>query len=376
MLSVNPKSRPTISTILEKPFIKKKVASYIYDFMQIYKNDKTLEADEIQCDILKVQAEKLGIFNFLVKEINNFNHANAGIHSGSGNNALKNLQSFNVEELQNNIHIVGGGQLGQLKYNSNEQNELNTSAEKNKLSYLKYLKKKQEEKKKIEEKIAELERQKKNISTKGGRGNSLNNKNPRNGSSVEKLKLKDSFSINMNPSAGRNKRPDSTKKPSRKISQESEHSPVREEFLKNEPIPIQNQNLELFSYKNYEFENQNNYVSNHKLEPLHEVESDEKVIRISQEIERMKEQLEKTQIKISKVEKKLTSREYDEGFKNKDFKFQENEFQNNLEDFVELTDSDEENCEIAFDRGVMNSPSENQDEGVIKLKERIKFFKQ
>lgn len=373
MLSVNPKSRPTISTILEKPFIRKRVTSYIYDFMQIYKNDKNLEADDVQCDILKVQAEKLGVFNFIVKEINNFNNANnCGINSGSGNNQLNNLQSFNIEELQNNIHTIG---VSQLKYNSNEKTELNTSNERNKISYLKYLKKKQEEKKKIEEKIAELEKQKKNIAGKaaGRRNSKINNKNSKSGSSVEKLKLKDSFAMNMNPSAGRIKRPDSTNKPSRKISHESEHSPVRDEIVKFEP----NSNIELFSYKNYEYENKNNYKSNHKLEPLYDVEQDEKFIRISQEIEKMKEQLEKTQIKICKVEKKLTSREGEDNFKDKDLKSHDAyDLENNIEEYVELTDSEDENCEIAYNRGLMSLPSENEDEGVLKIKERIKFFKQ
>lgn len=47
MLSTNPKTRPSINRILRKPFIKKKVAQYIYDFMQTYKTDPNLHADEV-----------------------------------------------------------------------------------------------------------------------------------------------------------------------------------------------------------------------------------------------------------------------------------------------------------------------------------------
>jgi len=47
MLSTNPKTRPSINRILRKPFIKKKVAQYIYDFIQNYKTDPNLHADEV-----------------------------------------------------------------------------------------------------------------------------------------------------------------------------------------------------------------------------------------------------------------------------------------------------------------------------------------
>ena len=48
MLSVNPKTRPSINRILRKPFLKKKVSQYIYDFMQNYKTDPNLQADEVR----------------------------------------------------------------------------------------------------------------------------------------------------------------------------------------------------------------------------------------------------------------------------------------------------------------------------------------
>ena len=67
MLNLNPKNRPTIASILERPIMRPKVASYISDFVQNYKDYK---ADEIQVEILKEQAEKFGIFNNkLLKEI-------------------------------------------------------------------------------------------------------------------------------------------------------------------------------------------------------------------------------------------------------------------------------------------------------------------
>jgi hypothetical protein len=319
MLSVNPKSRPTISTILEKPFIKKKVASYIYDFMQIYKNDKTLEADEFQCDILKEQAEKLGVFNFIMKEINNFNLVNNNLGNNYGYNYLP-----SGEDNQNNIHVVGNKFAD--KFDKNDKNEkfekndmnLYTSTEKNKISYLKYLKKKQEEKKKIEEKIVELEKQKKNISYnhksgKSTNSNSINNnqaKNVRNGSSVEKLKFKDN-NFNLNFNNGKNKRPESNKKPTRKISHESERPPT---FIEDEGLKLEILNLarinnydqnENYKSNRVETETEEN-INKNKPESINEVDLEGDKLMLTQEIERMREQLEKTQIIINKVEKKLT----------------------------------------------------------------------
>lgn len=67
MLSLNPKNRPTVASILERPVMKPKVAHYISDFIQ---NAKEYNAEDVQIEILKEQAEKFGIFNTkMLKEI-------------------------------------------------------------------------------------------------------------------------------------------------------------------------------------------------------------------------------------------------------------------------------------------------------------------
>ena len=65
MLSVNGKNRPTIASILEKPFMKPIVGKYISDFVE---NWKDWGGEEEQVAILREQAEKFCIF-----EINRIN---------------------------------------------------------------------------------------------------------------------------------------------------------------------------------------------------------------------------------------------------------------------------------------------------------------
>ena len=65
MLSVNGKNRPTIASILEKPFMKPVVGKYISDFVE---NWKEWGGEEEQVGILREQAEKFCIF-----EINRIN---------------------------------------------------------------------------------------------------------------------------------------------------------------------------------------------------------------------------------------------------------------------------------------------------------------
>ena len=145
MLSVNPKNRPTISFILERPFIKKRVASYIFDFIQNYTIDPKTDIEDIHIEILKEQAEKLGIFNqLLLKEINPYDE--------NSEKAIK---------------------------------QINNSKEQNFMSYMSYLNKKQEEKKKIEEKIVELEKQKKQIYA-NIRGRDIRKNTDKESSSVDK----------------------------------------------------------------------------------------------------------------------------------------------------------------------------------------------
>jgi len=172
MLSVNPKNRPTISTILEKPFIKKKVANYIYDFINSNKSNKPESKTNIegggdilneQCEILKEQAEKLGVFNMIIKDINGITYSNVnsnaiGISYPSAQNDDNRTSDQEKENLKsNNSHNNNPESNNIVKYESNESI---------KLKYDDYLKKKREEQKKIEEILAELEKKKKLIFTK------------------------------------------------------------------------------------------------------------------------------------------------------------------------------------------------------------------
>lgn len=145
MLSVNPKNRPTISYILERPVIKKRVASYIFDFIQSYTIDPNSDKEDIHIEILKEQAEKLGVFNqLLLKEINQYDE--------NSEKAIK---------------------------------QLSDSKEQNFVSYENYLTKKAEEKKKIEAKILELEKQKKQIYA-NIRGRDIRKNTEKDSSSIEK----------------------------------------------------------------------------------------------------------------------------------------------------------------------------------------------
>jgi hypothetical protein len=128
MLSVNPKNRPSISFILERPFIKKRVASYIFDFIESYTIDPISDKEDHHIEILKEQAEKLGILNqLLLKEVNPY------------------------EDNNNNEKAI------------KQYNESNKDKDQPFVSCNSYLDKSNEQKKKIEEKILELEKQKKQI---------------------------------------------------------------------------------------------------------------------------------------------------------------------------------------------------------------------
>ncbi len=189
MLSVNPKNRPTISFILERPFIKKRVASYIFDFIQSYTIDPNSDKEDIHIEILKEQAEKLGVFNqLLLKEINPYDE-----------NSEKAIKQFN------------------------------DSKDHNFVSYMSYLNKKQEEKKKIEEKILELERQKKQIYA-NIRGRDIKKNTEKDSSSIEKKNYYENLklicsSVERKKAIGKIDR-ENIKKIPKKIIQESD------EFIK------------------------------------------------------------------------------------------------------------------------------------------------
>jgi serine/threonine protein kinase len=333
MLSVNPKNRPTIATILEKPFIKKKVAAYIYDFVQTYKNEQNLEFEECQVDILKDQAEKLGIFNSMVKDINDF--------------------EGEYDKLQ-------GG-------NSNK--------------YINYLKKKKEEKRKLEDKINELEQQKKQIYS--------NLKQKVQGKHVDKGKFSKNKPISRFDMAGKKKnlnndsdhndnsklklkRPESAiKKSTRKYSDGNnkdhnksdslDHSEVKKANQRN----ISDQKIKL-SRPTSGFARDNNLkaIVDDSLEEVLETIREEKtdtdliveknrVIELTQEITKMRDYLEKTQNKIEKIEKIIEKDGYD------------NEYGS------DISDEDKGN---AYSRRVDDIYTK-EDDGTQKLVEQIKILR-
>lgn len=325
MLSINPKNRPTISTILEKPFMRKKVAAYISDFIQ---NNNTSEDELFQCEILKEQAEKLGVFNYIAKELSIITDNDTNINSTS-------------------------------------------------LNSISYLNKTKEEKRIIEEKIAELEKQKRilysNLQVRIGRkavnrGNNLHE----NSNSVEK-KVKRSLHVDnleyskLRPnkrSMEKVKRPESNKRAYRKISNDSEDGSIgtSKDFgnEKNKKRKSLRPNSGAIHVIRSKLEDVTSIPDDLLLETIKEENDDidvkiekNKIIKLTQEITRMKEHLNVTQCKIDKIECNLMKKK--------------NSFKANLEN-----NSHDSNG---------NPESETKDEAVedersVQIKERIKFFRQ
>jgi hypothetical protein len=400
---VNPKSRPTISTILEKPFIKKKVAAYIYDFIQSYKSDPKLEADEMQCEILKEQAEKLGVFNSIMKEISNFEENNIFVGVSSNNN--------------------------------------NSNFKEDEMKYANYLKKKESEKNKIEEKILELEKQKKqiyaNIRGRVSRGkkpvggsnirtnNRLETENfspsvERKGKIISSLEgkkksqgKKEEPSKNKIPNNSK-ARPESQKKSYRKVSQEinppnekETNDLIKKEYsshdnnssnvvinvvnkvLNNNIIPNRNRPLSSINPASNN-QSKQQYVSNagdsfdeNLLETIKE-EQDEniqieknKIMKLTKEIIKMKEQLEKTQSKIDKIKQSphtgLTQRDFGLKIAGSD----SNHVIQNQKNFNSI--DDEYGSDVGGDKLNREDTNSNiekpEDDGTGKLIERVKFLK-
>lgn len=65
MLIINPQKRPTISSILEKSFIKPRVINYMIDYISSGKKYCDEKVFRMHCEILKMQALKLGILDTL-----------------------------------------------------------------------------------------------------------------------------------------------------------------------------------------------------------------------------------------------------------------------------------------------------------------------
>lgn len=72
MLNVNPKERPTINDIIEKPIVKKKVVTYLAGLIQSKEKDS-----DINIECVKEQVEMLGIKELVDAVVKN---ANVNVH--------------------------------------------------------------------------------------------------------------------------------------------------------------------------------------------------------------------------------------------------------------------------------------------------------
>ena len=75
MLSVNTNSRPSIAAILEKSFIKQRVANYIIECWREFNDGGKTDLTEAKMNVLKEQALKLGVFNIVLHEISVTNYS-------------------------------------------------------------------------------------------------------------------------------------------------------------------------------------------------------------------------------------------------------------------------------------------------------------
>ena len=107
MLDLNPRHRPTIANILERPFMKIKVGEYIMDFINNYKK---YDGTEEQINILNEQAEKFQIFKININnEINNKiidikNKINLNNNFIDNNNDNKNYKLKDKHNIINNLN--------------------------------------------------------------------------------------------------------------------------------------------------------------------------------------------------------------------------------------------------------------------------------
>ena len=116
MLSVNGKNRPTIASILEKPFMKPIVGNYISDFVA---NWKEWGGEEEQVAILRDQAEKFCIFEinrineifgekYVVKNDNKDQEALKDINENEKKNLIERRKEIEnkLKELENKKKLI------------------------------------------------------------------------------------------------------------------------------------------------------------------------------------------------------------------------------------------------------------------------------
>ena len=116
MLSVNGKNRPTIASILEKPFMKPIVGNYISDFVSHWKE---WGGEEEQVSILREQAEKFCIFEinrineifgdkYIVKNDNKDQEALKDINENEKKNLIERRKEIEnkLKELENKKKLI------------------------------------------------------------------------------------------------------------------------------------------------------------------------------------------------------------------------------------------------------------------------------
>ena len=116
MLSVNGKNRPTIASILEKPFMKPIVGNYISDFVSHWKE---WGGEEKQVSILREQAEKFCIFEinrineifgdkYIVKNDNKDQEALKDINENEKKNLIERRKEIEnkLKELENKKKLI------------------------------------------------------------------------------------------------------------------------------------------------------------------------------------------------------------------------------------------------------------------------------
>ena len=116
MLSVNGKNRPTIASILEKPFMKPIVGKYISDFVE---NWKEWGGEEEQVGILRDQAEKFCIFEinrineifgdkYIIKNDNKDQEALKDINENEKKNLIERRKEIEnkLKELENKKKVI------------------------------------------------------------------------------------------------------------------------------------------------------------------------------------------------------------------------------------------------------------------------------
>ena len=123
MLDLNPRNRPTIANILERPFMKGKVGEYISDFINNYKK---YDGNEEQINILKEQADKFQIFkNNMSKEIKGDIYINK-----NDKKTVFTMNNIYITNNNKNIDKLKDGKKYYFLDKKNSQNYKNTQSKK------------------------------------------------------------------------------------------------------------------------------------------------------------------------------------------------------------------------------------------------------